>query len=299
MSPPCPPWSALNQGSGSLRLDGKYMYAAWTIVSIIRPTVVAMEMVSNLLNHPEWPTLRAFIRSKGYSIRFCESLDLAQILPQKRDRLLLIAVEDDSAFALNAHNCIKWPTASVPTLRSHQITMEFMLPWCLRVVPDQQVLKQYLDPALLPGASNLQRRTPNRQMQEVYDYRIRDLDSCFSCILTTYGHAHELDSRLLEKGGLYGALLRDAQALRFLQIPELLCLFGPTNAVWLPFHLEQATRIIGNSISVPHACIAMVNCLAFLRDITVVETGELFHRSSHSVCTQARKGWGLPVFHGL
>eukprot|EP00438_Fugacium_kawagutii_P003389 Skav226331 [mRNA] locus=scaffold4486:74102:79288:+ [translate_table: standard] len=276
MSPPCPPWSHINQGAGSQRQDGMDMYAAWALVGLIKPLVVTMENVSHLLQHPEWPQLKAFISSRGYDIKWCENLDLSQVLPQKRDRLMLIAVACDTAFALHAHRCIRWPIIHAPTLRTHRIIMDMILPWCLNVVPTQEVLNMYFDPTLMPNSNMGIMRTPKRMRHEVYTYRLRDLDSCFSCILTTYGHAHEMDRAVLNSGGLYGALLQDPLVLRFLQIPEVLCLFGPTNSVWLPSDPKKAIRVLGNSISVPHACIALVNCLAFLKDITMVETSELF-----------------------
>lgn len=276
ISPPCPPWSAVNQGKGSSRQDGLYLYAAWQIIGLIKPVVVSMEMVSHLLDHVEWPYIKQFIKDKGYSIRWAQSLDLANVLPQHRDRLILIATSDDSSFALQPHHCVTWPTASVPTLRTHQIIMDMMLPWCLSVVPSAEILQMYMNPNLMPNAQHAMRKTPKRQRQDIFDYRMRDKDSSFCCILTTYGHAHELDKALIEKGGLYGSFLLDPMAIRFLQVPEVLCLFGPTNSVWLPSDPQRATRLLGNAISVPHAAIAIVNCLAFLRDVTLVETTELF-----------------------
>eukprot|EP00438_Fugacium_kawagutii_P034629 Skav223585 [mRNA] locus=scaffold689:188752:193908:+ [translate_table: standard] len=276
MSPPCPPWSAVNEGKGSLREDGLFMYAAWKIVSMIRPMVIAMEMVSNLLQHREWPMVRRYIETRGYTIRWVEALDLAQVLPQHRDRLLLVATTNEDAFALCAHRCIKWPVLTPPTLRSHQILADLCLPWSMHVVPDADIMRMYLDPALMPGAKSNSPHVPKRVRKDLWDYRMRDMDSCFSCILTTYGHAHELDERLLQSGGLFGALLMDPRAVRFLQVPEILALFGPTNQVWLPGDVKRATRILGNCISVPHAAIAMVNCVAFLKDISMVEAAELF-----------------------
>lgn len=276
MSPPCPPWSYVNSGCGSNRQDGMFMYAAWELVALIRPTVVTMEMVANLLQHEEWPRLKTFIKALGYEIRWSESLDLAQIMPQRRDRLILIAVDGEAAPTLQPHRCVRWPVAAPPTLRSHQILMDMVLPWCLGVIPTKEVIQMYMDPTMLPHNERAQSRTPKRLKHDLLEYRLRQPDTCFCCILTTYGFSHEMDQSVLSKGGLYGAMLRHPQAVRFLQIPEILCLFAPTNSVWLPSCPKRATRILGNCISVPHACIAMTNCLAFLRDLTAVETCELF-----------------------
>eukprot|EP00438_Fugacium_kawagutii_P031367 Skav216013 [mRNA] locus=scaffold833:322754:339518:+ [translate_table: standard] len=276
MSPPCPPWSALNQGKGSLREDGLFMYAAWMVVSLIKPLIVTMEMVSNILSHSEWPMVRNFIESRGYTIQWAESLELSQVLPQKRERLILIAIATDARFSLSAHRCVRWPVLTPPTLRSHRILMDLITPWSAKVVPDADVIRMYLDTAMMPGNRPNSTNPPKRSKKDVWDYRVRTADSCFSCILTTYGHAHEMDVTLLVSGGLFGSLLLDPRAVRFLQVPEILCLFGPTNQVWLPADIKTATRILGNCISIPHAAIALVNCVAFLQDLSMTETTELF-----------------------
>eukprot|EP00438_Fugacium_kawagutii_P020796 Skav230553 [mRNA] locus=scaffold2019:94424:99316:- [translate_table: standard] len=276
ISPPCPPWSYINSGVGSKRQDGMYMYAAWMLVGVIRPLVVVMEMVANILQHPEWPQVKKFIETRGYSIRWTKALDLCDILPQKRDRLILIATDNESTFALNPHRCVGWPVEDPPTLRSHNIIMDMMLPWCLNVIPTQAVLNMYWNPMFLPNINIGLTRSPKRIKHEVLEYRLRDRDQCFCCILTTYGSAHDMDISVLQSGGLYGAFLADTQAVRFLQVPEILCLFGPTNPQWLPSDPQRATRILGNCISIPHACIGIANALAFLEDMTMVETGDLF-----------------------
>eukprot|EP00438_Fugacium_kawagutii_P019921 Skav203125 [mRNA] locus=scaffold3040:40540:45672:+ [translate_table: standard] len=278
MSPPCPPWSALNRGQGSLREDGLFMYAAWMIVSLIKPLVVTMEMVSHILQHKEWPVVRKFIESRGYSIQWAEPMELAQVLPQKRDRLLLVAIATDARFSLGAHRCVKWPVLTPPTLRSHQIIMDLILPWSIHVVPDEQTISMYLTPALMPGGNGGNPNPPKRSKKDIWEYRMKGADDCFSCILTTYGFAHQMDPTLLNSGGLFGSLLMDARAVRFLQVPEILCLFGPTNKVWLPADAQAATRILGNCISIPHAAIAIVNCIPFLQDLSMTETTELFAR---------------------
>eukprot|EP00438_Fugacium_kawagutii_P027906 Skav231452 [mRNA] locus=scaffold1847:562743:567629:- [translate_table: standard] len=276
MSPPCPPWSSVNAGKGSCRIEGKYMYAAWSVVGILRPQVVAMEMVSNLLSHPEWKEIRKFITAKGYIIQFCEAMDLADIIPQHRDRLVLIAIDEKCQFALNAHRCVKWPILDKPTLRTHQIISDEIMPWCAHVHVPDEIMKVYLDPEMLPSNLRAMTRDPKRLRKAIFDFRMKDLDAVFPCILTTYGHAHELDEKLLKSGGLFGTMLYTPEEARFLQIQEIMNLFAPTNSVWLPNHVQTATRILGNAISVPHAAIAISNCIAFLRDLTAVETSELF-----------------------
>eukprot|EP00438_Fugacium_kawagutii_P016392 Skav210374 [mRNA] locus=scaffold1357:763419:765032:- [translate_table: standard] len=278
ISPPCPPWSCMNQGGGLFKKDGKFLPIAWALIALVRPAVVIMEMVSNIVNHEHWHIIRAFIVSLGYHVKWCECMELAQLLPQRRDRLILVAI-DQRVDHLSSHRCAKWLINDGPTLLNRQILMPLQHPWDDETKVTDEMLQMYLDPNLMPTWTSGKNGSNKRTKADVLGYRLRSPNSVFGCILTTYGKAHLMDRRLLEAGGLLGTLLLESDGVRFLQLPEILALFAPTNATWLPADIALATRHLGNAISIPLAAIGIVNALGFLyEDQTMVEAVELFDR---------------------
>eukprot|EP00438_Fugacium_kawagutii_P021445 Skav226905 [mRNA] locus=scaffold853:98357:103755:+ [translate_table: standard] len=278
MSPPCPAWSlATNRAGGLDREDGQVMLEVWGALSLIRPKVIDMENVATLMQHHHWPQILEFINWCGFRVRWSVTLNLSQVLPQNRDRLLLIATcyEDD---ALQLHTCIGWPVYCPPTIDDSFIFMPDIEPWISQVRLTDELIKLYLDPSSLPrkaipGLDNQSKRTK----LDVLSYRCKFGPDVATCIMANYGFAHELPAHTLQAGGLYGCVVIRPEGIRFFQPHEVALLMGATQDVWLPLEAKKALKLMGNTIAVPHASIALCNSLAFLNaDVTPNEVSALF-----------------------
>eukprot|EP00438_Fugacium_kawagutii_P032091 Skav202512 [mRNA] locus=scaffold1359:169685:175086:- [translate_table: standard] len=300
MSPPCPAWSlATNRAGGLDREDGQVMLEVWGALSLLRPKVIDMENVATLMSHHHWPQIQEFINWCGFQVRWSITLNLNQVLPQNRDRMLLIATcyEDDS---LQLHTCIGWPVYAPPTIDDSFIFMSNVEPWISQVRLTDELVKLYLDPASLPrkaiaGLDSQHKRTK----LDVLSYRCKFGPDVATCIMANYGFAHELPSHTLQAGGLYGCVVIREDGIRFFQPHEVALLMGATQDVWLPLEAKKALKLMGNAIAVPHASIALCNSLAFLNaDLTPNEVTALFvklfgHRHTASEVSVTTETYGI------
>ena len=61
ISPPCSPWSYASSFPGLMRADGRLTLHAWGLLSILKPRVLVMEMVSGMREHQHWKIIRSFV----------------------------------------------------------------------------------------------------------------------------------------------------------------------------------------------------------------------------------------------
>ena len=275
LSPPCQPWSWASSQDGLNKFDGLLTLHAWGHMSLIRPRLVCMEMVSAMREHKHWQIILAWIKWCGYEVKWTTVAHLTEMAPQHRDRLLLIAVRID-ANDIAPHRCVSWPKTDPFTLQTFQAVFDLDFPWLQQATPNPDVLKMYLDPAMLPKALGGEGPKTKKTKRDVEAYRLRFPQGVAACIMANYSYAHLLPLMSLEKRGLFGSLLITPKGIRFFGIPELVVLFSPTNDLWLPLDGRQAIHMIGNAIAIPHAALALCNALAFLcPDMTQVEVHEL------------------------
>ena len=269
-SPPCPPWSRANHGPGLSNDLGALMLDTVGLVKLIKPKTFALENVGGLMHHAHFRYIKDFIRFAGYHIRWCHNANLRDILPQNRERLLLIAVKvgEDS---LQPHICVEWPLRMTPSMYSAKIIMkrgQIPAQWKVDAELSEQTLDLYLKDNLLPhGPEGIQVGGPwKKPRNDVWAYRIRHPQDAFACIMAAYSHGHQLPQRNLEFSGLFGTLLMDDGHLRFLVLPEIVCLMGATQDVWLGPDVKQNFHMLGNAIAIPHAAICAANLVATLQE---------------------------------
>eukprot|EP00438_Fugacium_kawagutii_P029471 Skav209238 [mRNA] locus=scaffold293:433722:439145:+ [translate_table: standard] len=265
-SPPCPPWSLANEATGLNTQAGMMMIWAILICGVLRPRIWMLENVANLLTHPHWKLVREVIAWTGYKIEWCTVLNLSDQAPQNRDRALIIAVDCHDKSRFN-HTPVKWPCIRPPTLRSYGVIREMEELWMMRAVLSNEHMEMYMNPSLLPKSSPYSHQKKSKR--DVAEYRLRDADSCFGCIMTSYGNPDAVRDEHLYKNGLYGTLYCEGNIVRKLCVPELLVLMGTLEDVWLPESDCVAVGMIGNSISPLHALITIINGLCYVRPLWV------------------------------
>ena len=274
-SPPCPPWSkALASPPGLRRKDGALTPAAIALMALFGCKVFCLENVSGLTQHVHWKIMLEWLVFWGFDLRWAKCLDLAEIAPQRRERLLLVATKTGDQ-SIASHICVPWPTVGPPTLQQFDVITQPSGHWLDECTPSEQVLGMYLDPSNLPKSGSLQRPFKKNKV-DVMKYRLRSPQDQMSCVMANYSFGHELPDQAIQQGGLYGAILALPSGLRFCSTVEVALLQMPLGSVFLPASRKKAIMILGNSISSAHAGIALLNAMAFLTDLTHVEIAETF-----------------------
>eukprot|EP00435_Cladocopium_sp_Y103_P037996 s1003_g10.t1 len=275
--PPCPPWSVASVSAPGLRRnDGCLTPFAIALLALVGCKVICIENVSGMIQHPHWPILQQWFQAWKWDLRWTKTLDLAEVAPQKRDRLLLIATKSNEPSILPHIPC-SWPKTAPPSMQQFDVLFCASDHWLEEARPSDDVLQLYLDPANLPkhASSN---RVAKRSKVDVNRYRIKTPQEQMTTVMANYSLGHLLPRHVIESGGLYGGLLALPDGLRFACTPEVLLLQTPLGDQWLPKSRKASISILGNSISSAHAAITLLNGLAFITDITHVDISEIFAR---------------------
>ena len=117
--------------------------------------------------------------------------------------------------------------------------------------PPDDVLRLYLDPSLAPSCLAGDSAAAAR-------YRVKEPHQSVTCIMAQYSYAHCLPWDLIRSKGLFGALVRHDNVLRFLACPEISCLNGAVLPVTCLHDRKTSVRILGNAIATPHAAITLL-----------------------------------------
>ena len=254
-SPPCPAFSAAGTSGGLERLEGLTIIETILKIMVARPKILLIEEVATLKSHPHYGIVQSLLQWGGYTIVWEQVINLNEILPQSRPRLLIVAKRDD-AIGLQVFQCQSWgPQLSAPTLAAAHCLLEdseILHQTC----PDLtgRLLHDYLDPVRIPGG-------PCRSRADAIRFRLKSADDQCHCILASYGFGHEYQSTRNEVNVIFGTLLKHQGQVRFLATPEIAFLQGVSVPWEGPLEIRMATHFLGNAISVPHALLAMLNGL--------------------------------------
>lgn len=278
LSPPCQPWtSAVKDAKGLSRKDGMTMVWCWARNRILQPKFVIMEMVANIVNHPHWRVIQQIIAWCGYDIISIETLQLSDIIPQSRRRVLLIACRHGLGISLENFRWMTWPCGKKHSLRSFGCICDEPDSFAEQPFLGDQLLQIYLDPKVAP--KEMRDDTSGKLGNDLYRrVRLKTIDECvFPCIVANYTKAHHLLGDILQQSGLFGGLLLQGARPRFLTSPEIFVLMGGLVPSWLPTCKDARIHVLGNCISVPHAAIAILNVIAlFKHTISREEIHETF-----------------------
>eukprot|EP00435_Cladocopium_sp_Y103_P055143 s189_g18.t1 len=263
LSPPCPAWSLADASPGLSRCDGFLLLQTLTYIAYLRPKMCACENVSNLKRHRHFQVVLQVLDWMNYRVHWSICLDLKEIIPQHRDRFLLLLADCNDVY-LPRYRPVKWPVSQLQTLRTYQVVMKLDQFLAKYAAISHEEFLLYMDPKNLPKEFN--KVHSKKLARDVMQYRLKGLDQTFSCIMTTYGRPTALSSLLIQRGGIYGSLFHDGPTVRKLVPAEICILMGLINAQFLPYDLRDAMSVLGNAIAVPHALIAMINCITCLRE---------------------------------
>ena len=276
MSPPCQSWSQANAAAGLSRSEGMATLDALGTMGLIGPSAIGMENVPGMLSHPHWRHIVDMMEFFGFSLRWFPIVGLEQKLPHLRSRLLLIAIRTDRRLELQPHLCTSWKVDDLATLFSHRILMPVCDPWAQLALPSKEIMAKYLNDAFNPKHAFSRLGDAKRFKPSAAQQRVRFLHEKVECVMASYATAHELPERNLITTGLFGSLVIFDDVLRFLQVPEIICLFGAIHDVVLSQNQRIALRQLGNAIAIPHAALVICNLMAFFKpDLSQVDVLDL------------------------
>ena len=302
MSPPCQSWSLANAAAGLERNEGVACLEALGTMGLIGPKTIGIENVPGMISHPHWKHVVDLLEYFGFTLRWLPVVGLEKKLPQHRSRLLLIAVRTDSRYELQPHLCVSWRDDEEVTMASHQILMPIQDPWAHVAIPDRVTLAKYLNEAFRPKNHVSPFSEAKRSRTDLSHQRVRLPHDKVDCIMASYATAHELPERNLMLNGLFGSLVLHEGIVRFLQIPEIVCLFGAVHDVVIAQDLRLALRQMGNAIAVPHAALVICNLMAFFKqDFSQVDVLELCqkiidHRFTADAIACCQTQYGFRIF---
>ena len=119
-SPPCPAWSLANIAHGLSRDDGFLTIEILLKATVLQPSAVGLENVSNFMAHAHYPVALDVLDWLGWKVKWGCKANLLDVLPQSRERCLLTLVrkladlKPDFAFR-------PWQKASQVTLQACDI----------------------------------------------------------------------------------------------------------------------------------------------------------------------------------
>ena len=169
--------------------------------------------------------------------------------------------------------------------------LDLQEPWLSQCTLTDELLKIYMDPHLLPKSWDQRGKPVKRQRKDVEQYRIKHPHGTFGCIMWNYSYGHLLPDTSLQHSGLFGTLIALPTGLRFMSIPEILMSLTTVMPCWLPEDHRTCIRLLGNSIAVPHALLALTNAMGFLFELSSVEVRELMMQAMSKRMTSRNLHW--------
>ena len=260
-SPPCQPWSYAHTSQGFNKGDGLVWAHGLIAIAHIRPSIFILEEVAQFAKHDQFELVKRMISWAGYEIISIKAINLKDVIPQNRDRCIVIAIDCHSTRLNRIFEWENWPVLPSSNLRVARVITPFDEDSMQSVIPEPKVLDMYFNRNLLPKSydEGIPRTIGKKELRS---YRIRTLDDkCFACIMASYRKAHLLPEAVINRGGLYGAFIYDGHVVRFLTTAEIFMMMGGITSCILPICPDAQSHLLGNCISVPHATIAILNAI--------------------------------------
>ena len=272
-SPPCQPWSVAGKQGGLASPEGELFPLLARIAGFSQVPVVCVEEVQGFLTHPDAPAVLDEWKRAGYVLKFRQVVNLADVAPTQRTRLLMIFVHHEAPCLPGNFQVADWmplPRPSWVTNKCYfpQLPDEVIQPCIL----SEETMAKYLDPWYLPPANA--RTCPKK-------FRMCSLRGKAHCFMAMYHRQHELPEDLLSSKGLLGSLLQTGSSARFFSAPEIATCHDLIKHILIPEQDHVAMQFLGNAIAVPHAIWAMAHSLQCFTVVKQVDPVESVHQAHH------------------
>ena len=207
VSAPCQPWSRSGSGAGLASSDGAAMLRAADVCGFLETPLVALEQVEGFLHHKDGQAVLDGWRQAGYRVVWQETLDLADVLPVSRKRLLVLLAHE--GFACDKVRKSPWVPFSFSDLGRAGVLLDLPQDVLRQCLLDEELWQKYMDPWYVPQHAGASRQpTP-------FEYRVKTAASRANCIVAQYGSQHLLPESALTAKGIHGQLLQHDGVVRF------------------------------------------------------------------------------------
>ena len=276
-SPPCQPSSKAGWQRGIEAEDGASFIRFVYLTGLGKSRCMNLENVPGLPDHCDYRLLKQALLEAGWSLVSAHVDQVFPLLPVMRQRWLATCVRNDvlirpEAKAVAADMCIPEVVPFFGRENSiakfgcmHKDVPKWFLDACL---PSSDAIVAMSDPSLLPK----KHRTHNYMKLEGMDVlalRVISSRRPLPNVMANQGSQHLLPFDLLKDKGLHAYLLNDGESLRFVSPFEIGLAMGFPETIQLPVDFMLAWKIVGNSLSIPHACLQCLRSHYLLGDVSV------------------------------
>ena len=293
LSAPCPPWSRASSQAGLNVADGLLSLRAPRLMKLLEVPVVVVEQVEGFCLHPHYAEIMTEWKEANYEVLWKATVDLGEVLPASRRRhLMVLRLEKLSDLPGIVH--VAWHQAVLPNLEQAGVILDHPQDILRSSILAPELLAKYLNPAYLPPQPLACRR-----QQSPRRYRLRDRSGRPGCFLAQYGQQHKLPDPLLRAKGILGTLFCEEGTTRFFSAPEIACMQGLVRPLLFVREASVNYKLVGNSISTPHAMLALTHGLRALNRYSqqpptaVAECLKIRACSSNAVFVPCARGWML------
>ncbi len=276
-SPPCQPWSKAGWQRGIESDEGAAFIKFVYLTGLGKARCLNLENVPGLPDHCHFGLLKQALFEAGWSLEASHVDQVYPLLPVMRQRWLATCVRFDINIKHDAKCSVEkmvFPESAPYFGRENSIAkfgcVHKDLPrWVLDAcTPPDKAMQAMCDPALLP----MKHRIPNYlKMQDLDVLALRVISSRrpLPNVMANQGSQHKLSENLLMEKGLHAYLLNDGEHLRFVSPFEIGLAMGFPSTIQLPIDFAIAWKIVGNSLSIPHASLQCIRSHYLLGPLSV------------------------------
>ena len=255
MSPPCPPWSKASPKDGLFHHDGRLFIHALIALRVLKPAFIGFENVERITGHPHFKAILDVLQWCGYRLIDSACLELKKIAPVNRNRWIAVAVP--ISFPIGSCHALFFPELPAKTLDDYQVFIPLPMRHEQELTLNEELKEFYGNPCLFRGGDDGIRTGLPLSSEQVLNARLRTGIMKLSTIMATYGNQHSIPFSRLQEVGLFTELFGGKYGIRFFSPIECAILHGLATAMVFPLGSRLGHLVVGNAISMPHACIAL------------------------------------------
>ena len=258
-SPPCQPWSGAARQRGLHSPDGLSFTGTFKMGQCINATSITIENVAGFHSHPHYDRVIQFAQECGFALVHQGTAECLAVAPVNRNRWLAIFVRRDVEIdphrvqqAAKLAICRPCMPLYKATLASEDVICKYLPKHAAAFLPESDAVHKLSDPRMLPSWAK--KAIAVGKADSAVRARAIGPDQHMPSIMASYGGQHRLPPSLLCEKGLHTPLWFD-QSLDFCRY------FSPTELaaclaqLVLPCDHDEAWKILGNCITIPHAAL--------------------------------------------
>ena len=254
-SPPSQPWNHSESAAGLSSPEGQMLLRLADIAGAFEIPVVVLELCSGFLRHPHHAAVLTCWQEAGYTLHWQASLNLLDVLPCARPRVVLVWVHRSHEAPAPLQGCA-WNSARRSSLRDANAIFDHPPALHAPLVLSNEEMRVYMDPWYMPPSRGGQRPAASPEQ-----FRLRSPQQTAGCFLPQYQTQHHLSEQTLASQGLLGFLLRDQGQVRFFSGAEIGSLHGAVRPLLLvPAQTKQMSLLGGSTaaiVGLVYACRAL------------------------------------------